>query len=91
MSAWVPGSHARGSPCYEPCLTPGLLAVTHSCLCSIRRYAARNLEVAVQLATAYAWLTSMMVIALVPIDVWGAYAQSPSTKPIFILWNIAYW
>lgn len=59
--------------------------------CRIRKFAARNLEVAVQLATAYAWLTSMMVIALVPIDVWGAYTQSPSTKPIFILWNVAYW
>lgn len=74
------------SPVSHPACWP-----SHSCLCSIRRYAARNLEVAVQLATAYAWLTSMMVIALVPIDVWGAYTQSPSTKPIFILWNIAYW
>ena len=43
------------------------------------------------LATAYAWLTAMMVIALVPIDVWAAYIMSSATEPIFIMWNIAYW
>ncbi len=41
--------------------------------------------------TGYAWLTAMMVIALVPIDVWAAYIMSSETFPIKILWNIAYW
>lgn len=59
--------------------------------CSIRKFAAKNVEPVVLVATAYAWLTAMMIIALVPIDVWAAYIMSPATTPIFIMWNIAYW
>ena len=33
----------------------------------------------------------MMVIALVPIDVWAAFIMSQDTYPITIMWNIAYW
>lgn len=64
---------------------------SHACMHSIRKFAAKNVEVVVLLATAYAWLTAMMVIALVPIDVWAAYIMSSATEPIFIMWNIAYW
>ncbi len=57
----------------------------------IRKFAAKNVGLVIELATAYAWLTAMMVIALVPIDCWAAYVQSKETTPIFVLWNIAYW
>lgn len=59
--------------------------------CRIRKFAAKNVEIIVLMATAYAWLTAMMVIALVPIDVWAAYIMSKNTQPITVMWNIAYW
>jgi hypothetical protein len=58
---------------------------------SIRKFAAKNVEPVVLVATAYAWLTAMMIIALVPIDVWAAYIMSSATSPILVMWNIAYW
>lgn len=58
---------------------------------SIRKFAAKNVTLIIRLATAYAWLTTMMVIALVPMDCWASYSPPPSTEGIFILWNIAYW
>ncbi len=56
----------------------------------IRRYADKNTEPIILLATGYAWLTAMLIIALVPIDVW-ATLDGESTTAISVFWNIAYW
>lgn len=44
-------------------------------------------------ATGYAWLTAMMVIALVPMDVWATHAMlaPDQTHGVLVLWNVAYW
>jgi hypothetical protein len=56
----------------------------------LRRFAGPTVPYVVQIATAYAWLVSFSVIALVPIDVWSTLAQAPQGG-ISILWRIAYW
>jgi len=55
-------------------LSLSAIAVTIACL--LRRYAARDVPVVVLLATAYAWLVSFGVIALVPIDVWTTLVRA---------------
>lgn len=60
--------------------------------CSIKRYAASNVEFVIKVATAYAWLTAMCVIVLVPVDVWSTYAGKDSMRgTISVFWNTAYW
>mmetsp|Transcript_35578 Transcript_35578/g.79011 ORF Transcript_35578/g.79011 Transcript_35578/m.79011 type:complete len:727 (-) Transcript_35578:712-2892(-) len=56
----------------------------------VRHFAAKTVSIVVKIATAYAWLTAMMVIALVPIDVWAAKDFASSTGGILILWFIAF-
>jgi hypothetical protein len=56
----------------------------------IKKLAAPKVELVVQIATAYAWLTAMMIIALVPIDVWATISKN-DTAAIAVLWDVAYW
>lgn len=56
----------------------------------LRRYCANTVAVSVRIATAYAWLTSMAVVVIVPLDV---YSTLDHEKPpeLGIMWDIAYW
>lgn len=56
----------------------------------INHYAEKHVEWSVRLATGYGWLTSMGVVALVPLDVWSTLAKQP-VAAIGTLWDIAYW
>jgi hypothetical protein len=47
-------------------------------------------ELVIRLATGYAWLTAMMVIALAPVDTWTSWIQSSNTQAIVVLWLTAY-
>ena len=64
----------------------------------IRRYASPTVSLVVRFVTAYAWLTSMCIVALVPIDVWSTLMNMQSAPDIvcpitaiYVIWNIAYW
>jgi hypothetical protein len=58
----------------------------------IRRYAGQGVELVVKGATAYAWLTSMCIVALVPLDVWTTLAQITAGRAfVGVLWSISYW
>ncbi|GAX78046.1 hypothetical protein CEUSTIGMA_g5488.t1 [Chlamydomonas eustigma] len=74
-----------------PFFVISMLGICISIVYLIRKFAAKSVELIVRVATAYGWLTAMMVIALVPIDVWAAYTLSKDTMPITVMWNIAYW
>ncbi|KAG1668956.1 hypothetical protein FOA52_001000 [Chlamydomonas sp. UWO 241] len=76
-----------------PFFAVSMLGIVCSIILLMQRYAARSVEVVVQLACSYCWLTAMMVIALVPIDVWATRTMmSPeSAHGITVLWNVAYW
>mmetsp|Transcript_25028 Transcript_25028/g.45297 ORF Transcript_25028/g.45297 Transcript_25028/m.45297 type:complete len:451 (-) Transcript_25028:887-2239(-) len=56
----------------------------------LRRYSSRTVTLGVKTAAAYAWLTSMAVVAIVPVDV---YSTLNGKKPVElgIMWNFAYW
>jgi hypothetical protein len=58
--------------------------------CRMRRYAAPKVGVVTLLITGFAWLTSLSVIALVPIDVYTTLAHwdVPALKP---LWKTSFW
>jgi hypothetical protein len=53
-----------------------LSAIGAAILLLLRRYAARDVPAVVLVATAYAWLVSFGVIALVPIDVWTTLVRA---------------
>eukprot|EP00798_Chlamydomonas_sp_ICE-L_P030467 gene30467-35478_t len=56
----------------------------------IKKFAAKNVEYIIILATVYAWGTAMMIIALVPMDVWATKEKFESGA-IGIMWDVAYW
>lgn len=41
--------------------------------------------------SAYAWLTSFSIIALVPVDVWATTGGVKDVEPISVMWRISYW
>ena len=86
MCALPCGQEARGSPCIDLADHP------RSCVepCRLRRYCADTVVWSVRITTAFAWLTSMMVVAVVPLDV---YSTLKHEKPaaLGVMWNIAFW
>ena len=43
-----------------------------------------------QLTTAVAWITSIGIVALVPIDVWSTLNKT-SRESVAVMWSVAYW
>jgi hypothetical protein len=56
----------------------------------LRRYAGPNVPVVVKLATSYAWLTSLSIVVIVPIDVYTTLTKQ-QTPVMGVLWDICYW
>lgn len=56
----------------------------------IRRFAAPKVSFLVLLITCAAWLTSLSVVALVPIDVYTTLA-SKEVGALGTLWSVSYW
>lgn len=74
------------------CLTDWARACHTCALCSIRKYAGKDVEWIVRIATAYAWLTSMCIVGLVPLDVWTTLAGITTARDfVGVLWSVAYW
>ena len=48
------------------------------------------MPVIVQLITAVGWITSIGIVALVPIDVWASLHKS-NRSSVAVMWSIAYW
>lgn len=69
-------------------------ARTHTCRAlphnRINHFAEKHVEWSVRLATGYGWLTSMGVVALVPLDVWATLAKQP-VQAVGTLWDVTYW
>lgn len=58
----------------------------------LHRYAAPGrVSLAVLAVVWYAWLTSLSVVALVPVDVFTTMAGYGNTAAITLLWKISYW
>ncbi len=70
--------------------TIALVLVCAAIVALLRRYAARTVPWVVLLATAYAWLTSMSIVVITPLDVETTLTKTPS-KALGVLWQIAYW
>ena len=58
--------------------------------CSLRKLAAPKVTPVVLLVTYAGWLTSLSVVALVPIDVYTSLAGK-DTGALSTLWSISYW
>lgn len=56
----------------------------------VRKYAAPSVPLLVRFIAMVAWLTSISIVALVPIDVWTTLNHT-STESIVILWMSCYW
>ncbi|KAK9907685.1 hypothetical protein WJX75_008089 [Coccomyxa subellipsoidea] len=71
---------------YIPALVLFLVAV----LFLLRRYASPRVPLLVRLIAAVGWMTSISIIAIVPIDVWTTL-NGGNNKSVFIMWAICYW
>ena len=60
------------------------------CCCRLRKYAAPKVHWFAKLLVLAGWLTSISIVALVPIDVWATLAHKQS-RSIFLMWSISYW
>ena len=58
--------------------------------CRLRRYAAPTVHWFARLLVLAGWVTSVSIVALVPIDVWSTLKHSQNTS-INIMWSISYW
>jgi len=50
----------------------------------------KNVPLSVRIAMAYAWLTSISIIAFIPVDVW-ATLNGNNVHPIYVMWEISFW
>ena len=48
------------------------------------------MHLSAQLVASMGWITSISIVALVPIDVWSSLRDG-NTKPVSVLWTISYW
>ncbi|KAK9807047.1 hypothetical protein WJX72_011975 [[Myrmecia] bisecta] len=69
---------------------PSTVCVCGAVLYQLGRYAAPNTPAAVKLITATAWVTSISIVVLVPIDVWTTLNNKPQGA-IGVLWDCCYW
>lgn len=58
--------------------------------CRTWRYVAPKVSVISVVVTCIAWLTSLSIVALVPIDVYTTIADLP-VPALEILWTVSYW
>lgn len=58
---------------------------------SLRRYCYKNVPLIVRLAVSYAWLVSMSIVVLVPLDIYTTFENEHGFKIIEIIWKISYW
>ena len=90
------GGHHTVSTCRGLCfLAPSWFAlsplfVTWRLSCRLRKYASPTMPLIPQLVTAAAWITSIGIVALVPIDVWSTL-HGTSRASVAVIWEIAYW
>jgi len=66
------------------------ICVTCLTVLLLRYYASPKLSLLVYCSTGLAWLTSLSIISLVPIDVWATVSQQRNER-IGTLWDISYW
>ncbi|GFR49399.1 hypothetical protein Agub_g11451 [Astrephomene gubernaculifera] len=67
-----------------------MILVSGAILLLLRRYCAKSVVFTVKVTTAYAWLTAMAVVAIVPLDV---FSTLDNKKPVELgyMWNVAFW
>ena len=56
----------------------------------LRRYASPQVPFSARCLAVLGWLTSISVVALVPVDVWSTLNES-SNPSITIMWKACYW
>ena len=60
--------------------------------CHVRlyRYPLKNVGLGVRVAVGIAWLTSISIIAFIPVDLW-ATLNKENVHPIYVMWEISFW
>ncbi|KAK9868826.1 hypothetical protein WJX84_008007 [Apatococcus fuscideae] len=71
---------------YIPAISCVILAV----LFTLRRYADPKTPIVVRLVAIISWVTSLSIVALVPLDVWTTLSVQKNPA-LGILWSICYW
>ncbi|GLC39990.1 hypothetical protein PLESTB_000120900 [Pleodorina starrii] len=56
----------------------------------LRRYCANSVVFSVKVTTAYAWLTAMAVVAIVPLDVFSTLDNKKPSE-LGYMWDVAFW
>ncbi|KAK9828293.1 hypothetical protein WJX74_007473 [Apatococcus lobatus] len=69
---------------------PAISCVVLAVLFTLRRYADPKTPIIVRLVAIISWVTSLSIVALVPLDVWTTLAAQKNPA-IGILWSICYW
>lgn len=61
--------------------------------CRLRFYAAQGVPLFVRAIAVIAWVTSLSIVALVPVDVLDSLLGTSGsiTGPLDVLWSISYW
>lgn len=77
----------RDLPSQHPCDTGSEYVFGVS---RLRQYSAPTVHWFARLLVLTGWMTSISIVALVPIDVW-ATLQHTQNKSINVLWSISYW
>ncbi|GIL77008.1 hypothetical protein Vretimale_3267 [Volvox reticuliferus] len=67
-----------------------MIIVFGAILLLLRRYCASSVVLSVKVTTAYAWLTAMAVVAIVPLDVFSTLNNSKPSE-LGYMWNVAFW
>ncbi|KAG2481922.1 hypothetical protein HYH03_019121 [Edaphochlamys debaryana] len=67
-----------------------MVLVSGAILALLRRYCAKSVMLTVKVTTAYAWLISMAVVAIVPLDVFSTLDDKKPSE-LGVMWDVAFW
>ncbi|KXZ44947.1 hypothetical protein GPECTOR_60g724 [Gonium pectorale] len=67
-----------------------MVLVSGAILLLLRRYCAHSVVLSVKVTTAYAWLTAMAVVAIVPLDVFSTLDKR-QPEELGYMWDVAFW
>ena len=67
-----------------------MTVVCDNCDDRLYRYPLKNVGFGVRMAVGIAWLTSISIIAFIPVDLW-ATLRDQNVNQIYVMWEISFW